>query len=303
MQRLLAIRELVARQHGVIARRQLLALGLSGGGIDHWVRNGRLVPVRRGAYALGHTELRREGFALAAVLSVGDGALLSHRSAARQWGLRPWSGAFVELTVRSHNGRLRRTDLRIHRSTELEDWEVTENIGIPITTPARTLLDLAAVVPPHHLRRAVERAERLELYDHRAVLRTLRAHPRRPGSKALVALLGDLHDHGTDTVTRSDLEAMFLQLCLDHGLPRPQVNHYENGRELDFRWPDRRLVVETNGFAFHRTRSAFEADHDKRLDLEAAGWRVISLTWRQVTQRPARVAAHVRRALDQTAVE
>lgn len=102
-------------------------------------------------------------------------------------------------------------------------------------------------------------------------------------------------------MTRSDLEALFLQLCLDHDLPRPQINHYDNGRELDFRWPLQRVVVETNGFAFHRTRTAFEDDHDKRLVLEAAGWRVISLTWRQVTTRPDEVAAHVRRALSDTA--
>jgi hypothetical protein len=123
------------------------------------------------------------------------------------------------------------------------------------------------------------------------------AHPRRRGSAAVGALLDDLHDHGTATATRSDLEAAFLQLCVDHGLPRPQVNHLDNGRELDFRWPAQRLVVETNGFAFHRSRTAFEDDHDKRLALEAAGWRVISLTWRQVTRRPEEVVQHVRRAL------
>lgn len=258
------------------------------------------MPVRRGVYALGHAELRREGFVLAAVLSLGDDALLSHRSAARLWGMRPWSGAFIELTVRADRGQKAKEDLRIHRSTDLADWEVTEEDGIPVTTPARTLLDLAAVVPPHHLRRAVEHAVRLEIYDHRAVMQTLAAHPGRRGSAPLVALLDDLQDHGTAAVTRSDLEALFLQLCLDHSVPRPQVNHHDNGRELDFRWPVQRVVVETNGFAFHRTRATFEDDHDKRLALEAAGWRVISLTWRQVTRRPAEVIAHVRRALGET---
>jgi hypothetical protein len=297
MQRLGAIRELAGRQHGVIARRQLLALGLGEGGIDHWVRNGRLVPVRRGVYALGHAELRREGFLLASLLSVGDDVVLSHRSAARHWGLRPWSGAFVEVTARSHGGQKPKRDLRVHRSSDLHGWEITEEDGIPITSVARTLLDLAAVVPAHHLRRAAERAVQRELYDHGAMLRVLAAHPRRPGRPAVLALLTDLHNHGTTSTTRSDLEALFLQLCLDHHLPRPQVNHYDNGRELDFRWPAQHVVVETNGFAFHRTRTAFEDDHDKRLALEDAGWRVISLTWRQLTERPEQVIGHVRRAL------
>jgi hypothetical protein len=300
MQRLDAVRALAGRQHGIVARRQLQAIGLSDGGIDHWLRNGRLVSMRRGVYALGHTELRREGDLLAALISVGDDAVLSHRSAARQWGLRPWSGAFIELTARDDRGHKAKDGLRVHTSLELEDWEITEHDSIPVTTPARTLLDLAAVVPAHHLRRAVERAVQEEIYDHGAVLRVMAAHPRRRGSAALEALLDDLHDHGTATVTRSDLEALFLQLCLDHDLPRPQVNHFDNGRELDFRWSVERVVVETNGFAFHRSRAAFEDDHDKRLALEAAGWRVISLTWRQVTSRPEEVVQHVRRALSQS---
>jgi hypothetical protein len=301
MQRPGAIQVLAATQHGVLTRRQLLAIGLSAGGIDHRMRNGRLVVVRRGVYALGHAELRRQGHALAAVLAVGDDAVLSHRSAARQWGLRPWDGAFFELSIPSARGRKPQHDLRVHRSVDLHPWEICEDDGLPLTTPARTLLDLAAVVPPHHLRRAVERAEQLELYDHTAVLRALADHPGRPGSPALIALLADLHDHGTTTMSRSDLEALFLQLCLDHDLPRPQVNRYGDGRELDFRWPERRLAVETNGFWVHRTRNAFESDHERRLELEAAGWRVISLTWRQVVDRPHAIALHVRRVLEEAA--
>ncbi len=257
--------------------------------------------VRRGVYAFGHAELRRQGHVLAAVIAVGDDAVLSHRSAARQWGLRPWSGTFVEMSVLSRRGIRAKRDLRVHNATDLHPWEISKDEGLPLTTPARTLLDLAAVVPAHQLRRAVERAEQLEIYDHTAVSRVLAAHPGRPGSPALKALLADLHDHGTTSMSRSDLEALFLQLCLDHDLPRPQVNSYENGRELDFRWPDRRLVVETNGFWVHRSRDAFESDHERRLELEAAGWRVISLTWRQVVDRPHAIAGHIRRELDETA--
>jgi very-short-patch-repair endonuclease len=102
-------------------------------------------------------------------------------------------------------------------------------------------------------------------------------------------------------MSRSDLEALFLQICLDHDLPRPQVNRYDNGRELDFRWPERRIAIETNGFWVHRTRDAFENDHERRLALEAAGWRVVSLTWRQVVDRPNAIAAHVRKVLEEAA--
>ena len=257
--------------------------------------------MRRGVYALGHAELRRQGHALAAVLAVGDDAVLSYRSAARQWGLRPWSGTFFELSIASDRGRKPQRDLRVHRSVDLHDWEIGKDDGLPLTTPARTLLDLAAVVPAHQLRRAVERAEQLEIYDHTDVLRVLAAHPARPGSPALTALLADLHDHGATSMTRSDLEALFLQLCFDHDLPRPQVNRYDNGRELDFRWPEHRLVVETNGFWVHRARDAFERDHRRRLELEAAGWRVISLTWRQVVDQPNVIAAYLRRVLAEVA--
>jgi hypothetical protein len=216
------IHALAARQHGLVARRQLLALGLGEDAIDHRLSNGRLRRLHRGVYALGHRELRREGHALAAVLAAGEGAVLSHRSAAGLWGIRPWSGSFIELTAPGRGGIARRRGRVLHRSTELPPGEVASENGLPVTTVARTLLDLAAVVPPHHLRRAVERAEQTELFDLTAVRRVLDAHPGRPGRRALVALLTDFHDHG-DAHTRSDLEAMLLQICLDHDLPRPQV--------------------------------------------------------------------------------
>lgn len=135
----------------------------------------------------------------------------------------------------------------MHRTADLPDDERTVERGVPTTTVARTLLDLAAVVPAHHARRAVERAEQAELFDLAAVRQVLDAHPGRPGCRALTALLADFRDHG-DTVTRSDLEALVLQLCIDHDLPRPQVNRYDGVRESDFRWPDQRLIVEVDSW-------------------------------------------------------
>jgi hypothetical protein len=286
----LEIQALAGRQHGVVARRQLLRLGLGADAIHHRLTNGRLVPVQRGVYALGHAELRREGRMLGVVLRYGDEAVVSHRSAAAVWGIRPWSGTFVELTLPGRGGTKKRPGRLLHRSGDLPDHELTVERGIPTTTLPRTLLDLAAVVPPHHLRRAVERAEQAELFDLCAVLRVLDAHPGRPGRRPLTALLADYRDHG-DTVTRSDLEAIMLQVCLDHGLPRPEVNRYDGVRESDFRWSTHRLVVEVDSWTFHgRTRRSFDDDRARDRALLREGWRVARFTDRQILADRAGIA-------------
>jgi very-short-patch-repair endonuclease len=285
-----AIHGLAARQHGLVARRQLLALGLGEDAVNHRLRSGRLMRVDRGVYALGHRELRREGHVLGAVLAAGEDAVVSHRSAAALWGLRPWSGSFVEITVRGHRGVAKRSGRRVHRCADLPPAEVTEERRVPTTTIARTLLDLAAVVPAHHLRRAVERAEQAELFDLIAVRRVLDAHPARPGCRPLTALLRDFRDHG-ETRTRSDLEAIMLQICLDHDLPRPQVNRHDGVRESDFRWPVHRLIVEVDSWTFHgRTRAAFDGDRARDRALLRAGWRVARFTDRQILRNPAAIA-------------
>jgi very-short-patch-repair endonuclease len=290
----LEIQALSSRQHGVVARWQLLGLGLGRDAISHRLTNGRLVPVQRGVYALGHAELRREGHMLGVVLRHGDAAVVSHRSAAAVWGIRPWSGTFVELTVPGRGGTRKRRGRLVHRSGDIPSREQTVERGIPTTTLARTLLDLAAVVPPHHLRRAVERSEQAELFDLTEVQRVLDAHPGRPGRRPLLALLADFGDHG-DTITRSDLEAMMLQICLDHDLPRPQVNRHDGIRESDFRWPAHRLVVEVDSWTFHgRTRRAFDSDRARDRALLRDGWRVARFTDRQILTSPAAIAHELR---------
>jgi very-short-patch-repair endonuclease len=288
-----AVQRLAASQYGVVARRQLLELGLGEDAIDHRLGSGRLVRLRRGVYAVGHAQLRREGAVLAAVLSARAGAVLSHRSAARLWGLRPWSGRFVEVTAPGHGGVLRREDVLVHRSADLLAHEVTRELAVPTTTIPRTLLDLAAVVPPHHLRRAVERAEQAELFHLPDVRRAIDDHPGRAGWRPLVLLIADLHGYG-EAVTRSDLEALLLQLCIDNGLPRPQVNRYDGVRESDFRWPARRLIVEVDSWTFHgRTRGAFEADRERDRQLLLEGWRVARFADRQLLADPGAVAAEL----------
>jgi very-short-patch-repair endonuclease len=287
------IHALAARQHGVVARRQLLHLGLGADAIVHRRGSGRLVTVQRGVYALGHAELRREGTMLAVVLAAGARAVASHRSAAALWAIRPWTGTFVELTMPGRGGTARRRGRIVHHSVDLPAAERTLECGVPTTSLARTLIDLAAVVPAHQLRRSVGRAEQADLFDLVAVRSVLDAHPGRPGRRALVSLLADMHGHGV-TTTRSDLEAMVFQLCIDHGFSRPQVNRYDGTRETDFRWPAHRLVVEVDSWTFHgRSRRVFDADRARDRQLLREGWRVARFTDRQIVTDAAGVAVEL----------
>jgi very-short-patch-repair endonuclease len=279
--------------HGVVSRRELLASGLGRGAIAHRLRTGRLFPKYDGVYAVGRPELSVLGERRAIVLACGKSAVLSHRSAAGAWGLRPSGGTTWEVIVPSDRQPDAPVKTYRHR---LSPTEIADLDGIPTTTVARTLLDLAAVVPAHHLRRAVEQAEQRELFDLTAITATLAAHPRRPGRRVLVGLLADLRQHGV-TRSRSDVEAAFLQLCLDHDLPRPQVNRHDDGREVDFRWPAHRLLVEVDGWTYHRTRRAFAADRRRDRAALAAGDRVARFTAGEVTDAPAMVAAELRRLL------
>jgi very-short-patch-repair endonuclease len=282
------ILRLAEAQHGRISRAQLLALGVGPQVIDRRRRAGRLVRVGRGVYALGHRSATPEARWMTAVLVAGPSAVLSHRSAAALWGLRPYGGA-PEVTVPGTAGRKEPVGLKIHRSLQIE---ATTTAGIPVTTVPRTLLDLAADVPAHHLRRALERAEQLELFDLREVRRLLAAHPRRPGRRALEALLADVHAHDLP-LTRSDVEAMLLQLCIDHRLPRPQVNRWDGGKEVDFRWPAQRLVVEVDGWQTHRTRAAFERDRERSQLLALEGFRLVRFSARQLQRAPRLAAARL----------
>jgi very-short-patch-repair endonuclease len=287
------VRMLAEGQHGVVARRQLVEAGMSRERIRSWVARGRLVPVWRGVYAVGHSVLTQHGRWMAAVLACGEGALLSHRSAAALWGLRPPGGSLIEGRVGVDGPRAPGDGLKTYRSTIVAPRFATVHEGIPVTSVGWTLLDLAAVVRAPQLRRAVETAERLELFDLREVTAALATDPGRPGSRKLLALLDDLRDHGV-TRTRSEVEALLLQLCIDSGLPRPQVNHYDNGREVDFRWPRHRLIVEVDGWQYHRSRRAFVTDRARDRAALATGWRVARFPATEVMANPAGVAAEIR---------
>ncbi|MEA2291007.1 MAG: hypothetical protein QOF17_27 [Solirubrobacteraceae bacterium] len=289
-----AIAVLASAQAGVVSRSQLLLLGLSPRAISWRVRVGRLHSIHRGVYSVGHRVLGVEGRWMAAVLVCGADAVLSHASAAAAWDLRP-AAAAIDVTV-PLRCRVRRPGIRSHRSGTLTADLVTAHRGIPVTTPARTLLDLAAIgVRGRPLERLLDRAELLRLVDFADVRAALDRHPGRPGAAALGALLSRYA--AGSTVTRSELEERFLGLCDRYALPRPDVNRrIDGGIEVDFLWPGARLVVEVDGYAFHRSPTAFEEDRARDVALVLAGYRVLRFTWTQVTRRPAEVARALRRA-------
>ncbi|HMJ95664.1 MAG TPA: DUF559 domain-containing protein [Thermoleophilaceae bacterium] len=282
-----AIGALAECQHGVVSRGQLLELGLNRGAIVHRLKLGRLRPVHRGVYTIGHRLLTQDGRWMAATLACGARAVLSHRAAAALWDMR--SGTRVEVTV--PNGTRGRRGVEVHRARLPKD-ERTTHRGIPTTTVPRTLLDLSAVVGSHHLRSALREAEQLRLTDPLSLHDLAERYPRRPGLKAIKALLTEAGIGAR--IIRSELEERFQDFLIRAGLPLPQTNVQIEGYEVDCVWPDQRLIVELDGHATHSLTHAFEQDRARDRRLEAAGWHVIRITWRQLVQEPELVEADLR---------
>jgi very-short-patch-repair endonuclease len=263
------------RQHGVISTAELRACGLSSDRIADWVRCGRLQPVHRGAYAVGHLPVSDEGWWMAAVLALGDGAALSHRSAAALWGIAPrfapeWSKPPVDVIVPGRGGRAPRRGIRVHRSITLVDAEVTRRRGIAVTTPARTLADLRRVASRAAWDAALREAEFLRL--------------RLDG-----LFEGDR--------TRSGEERRLLRLCRRQGLPRPEANVRIGAYTVDFLWRDARLVVEVDTYGTHGGRSMFHADRTRDAWLKRNGYEVLRVTDRWMREAPDEVAATIRTLL------
>jgi very-short-patch-repair endonuclease len=287
---------LATRQHGVVARAQLARLGLGRHFIARDLERGRLHRVHRGVYAVGHRALTRYGHWMAAVLACGEDAALSHRSAAALWGIRDTSRSETDVTA-SRERRRPGIQLRIAR---LAPDETTTHHGIPVTTPARTLLDLAALLDEHRLARAAERAEALRLTSPTSLATLVARYPGRPGTPALRRLI-EL-DRIQATTSRSKLERRFLSLLEAESLPRPLVNeeiHLDETTKVepDFTWRGHRLIVELDGYETHATRAAFERDRARDRALHAQGWRVLRITWRQLDDDAQTIAAELRALL------
>lgn len=291
-----AISELAERQHGVVGRQQLVKLGIGRGAIEGRIARGQLHRVHQGSYAVGHRHLSREGHWMAAVLSAGADAVLSHRSAGQLWRMLPPSELWPELT-RPRKFRPR-SGMRGHHSSLPAD-EVTVVSRIPVTSVSRTLLDLAAVMAKPRLERALNEAEVLRLTDNLSVADLLERYPKRRGSVVLRALVRD--GAVARGITRSELEERFVALLENSDLPRPRLNAdlAIRGRffEVDCLWADPRVVVELDGWSAHGTDRAFEKDRERDRLLLAEGWRVARITWRQLRDDAPAVIADLGKLL------
>ena len=287
-----AVAELATRQGGVASRAQLVRLGLTEAAIDGRVKARRLHVLHPGVYAVGHRDVGDRGRMLAAVLACGEGTVLSHRSAAGLWGLRhPYSGP-VEVTTptrRRGSGAIRAF------SSLLPSDEVTERDGVPVTTVARTLLDLGRVLKPDQVAWALNEADVLRLADETSLTELVERYPGRRGTAAIRRLVAERVKGGR--VTRSEMERLFAAFVARHRLRAPVMNGWVEGFEVDAHWPSERLVVELDSHGFHLTPRAFEADRERDRVLTLAGWRVVRVTWRQLTREPGRLARDLRRLL------
>jgi hypothetical protein len=285
-----ALSDLSLAQHGVFALDQLRALGLAAPAVRSRQAAGRLHRIHHTVYSLVPKELlKREGLYMAAVLACGEGAVLSHRSAAALLELRDWGHTKIEVTVPRRSAR-RHDGIKVHRSTTLTDEDVTEVNNIPCTTVHRTLFDLAEVVTQRQLERSFDQAEISERLDLNAINDQLKRNPTRPGAKAVRDVL-ETHYIGK-TPTWSENEEALLAITRELGIPDPDTNQFivlDDGGpaiRVDFVWREQRVIVEADSKKWHNTRQRFEQDRVRDQRLTAAGWTIIRTTWRQMKHRP-----------------
>lgn len=288
--------ELARRQHGVVARSQLKSLGLGGRAVDERIGRGLLRPVHRGVFFLGTSRLSADSRRMAAVLACGPGTVLSHRSAAKLWGVFPYEPGTVELS-RPSGGRTGRSGLLLRQAKLLPD-EVGEVEGIPTTAVFRTVFDLATVASKREVERAFHETEVRGLTGRVSLPQLLSRYPGRRGAATVREILASREPAG---ITQNEFEERFVDFLDRHGFPRPRLNATlpMRGRLLrpDCMWPERRLIVELDGRAVHGTERAFESDRQRDRLLLAEGWRSMHVTWRQLRDEPEEIAADLSEAL------
>jgi very-short-patch-repair endonuclease len=280
--------ELARNQHGVVARRQLIALGFTDDAIRHLLSRGRLRSIWRGVYALGGPEITRHGRWMAAVLACGANAALSHHTAAALWGIRRSGSSFIAVSVPPGTNR-RYRGIRVHRRP-IPTEDLTRHGGIPVTTATRTLIDLGVILELEALEAAINQADRLDLIDPESLRAAAEGRRGCPGTRAIKQVL----DRRTFALTDSELERRFLRLVRGARLPRPLTRQRVNGFRVDFFWPNLRLVVETDGLRYHRTSTQQSRDRVRDQAHAAAGFTTLRFTHAQVLFEPNHVIATLR---------
>jgi very-short-patch-repair endonuclease len=293
-----AIADLARRQHGVVGRAQLLQFGMTARAIEGRIERRSLHRIHSGVYKVGYRRINRKGRWMAAVLACGTEALLSHRSAARLWGLIPLGDELAEVTCA--RGRRARREGVVAREAPVADDERTAVDGIPVTSPFRTVFDLASVLDLRGLERVWHEAEVRELRDRVSLPMLLERYPGRRGSRNLRSLLESPEPVG---FTRNDFEEALVALVDSRGIQRPRMNAdlAMRGRffQIDALWEAERVAVELDSRSVHGTNRNFESDKLRDRILLAEGWRTIRVTWRQLQDEPDEVAADLRKALEQ----
>ena len=293
--------KLVERQHGVVARHQLAALGFTAAAIRHRLDTKTLHVLWRGVYAVGRPEVTPLGRWMAAVLACGSDAVLSHLSAAELWKLLPERDGPIHVSVITGYQR-RRSGIVVHRRVALAASDVTVCEGIPVTAPACTLIDVAPHVPRGKLERAINEADKLDLVHPDELRAQLEYEPSRAG----VAVIRDVLDEHTYVLTDSELERLFVPIAQAAGLPLPETQSSIAGFRVDFYWASLGLVVETDGLRYHRTAAQQARDRKRDQALAAAGLTVLRFTHAQVRYESGRVRtvlARVARRLAATTAE
>lgn len=284
---------LAAVRDGVLSIHQLRACGLEDHAIARRVREGALHRLYRGVYAVGHPGLTLRGRFRAAVLACGDSAALSHFAAAAAWGFWNWDERRIDVTIGSGTRDI--DGIRVHRSRTLER-DVRVRYGIRVTSPARTLLDLAAVLPHGALRRVARRAQAQRAVSIRQILELLEQANGHRGAERLRAVVAD-----GPAPTRSDLEDLLLDLLDEAKVERPEINApLRFGTQTivpDYLWRAQRVAIEADSVTWHDHKLTREHDAEKQARLEAAGLRVLRITWRQITRSPQQTLARIRAAL------
>ncbi len=287
------IAQIAQLQRGRVSRAQLLAAGVSSSAVSRLVVAGGLFPDHRGVYAVGHPASVRLGAEAAAVLAAGDGAVLSHLSAAALWGIADADTALIHVTLANRKGpRLR--GVCIHRSCTIAARDIRVREGLPVTSPARALLEIAPSTTERALELAFDRGIVNRIVQLSDVAELLH---RASGHSGCARLAAVLRTHSSPSLTRSEAEERLLALIRKAQLPSPAVNSRLLGYEVDFYWRAQRFVLEVDGFRFHSTRRAFEHDRRKDAALRAAGVTTMRVTWRQIEAEPIAVIVRVAQAL------